>query len=86
MVSRVCFSETLQSVNLLFQYDNLKSNQVFQACRKHYILISSNLGIKKILTGHYTWLSGNSSQSKTLSNNFFIAASVEFNTKLSYTK
>ena len=49
---RVCFSENLHRVNLLFHYEKLKYDQVSQACRKHYILISSNPGIKKILTKH----------------------------------
>ena len=67
MVSRVCFSENLQGVNLLFQYEKLKYNRVSQACRKHYFLISSNPGIRKILTKHLTRLPANSSQSKSLS-------------------
>ena len=49
MISRVCFSENLLGINLLFRYQKLKYNQVYQAFRKHYLLISSNLRIKKIL-------------------------------------
>ena len=47
IVSRVCFFENLQGVNLLFWDEKMKCNHVFQARRKHYFLSSSNSGIKK---------------------------------------
>lgn len=53
--------------------------QISQACTKHYVLISSNSGINKVLTKYLTWLSPDSWQSKIISKFIFIADSVEFN-------
>ena len=66
MFSRACFSKNLLAVNLLFQYEKLKYSQVSEACRKHYVLIFSNSGIKQILTKYYAWLPVRKCLSKTI--------------------